>query len=63
MRVDVNGNKSWQTFTYNVPNAVENAPISKAEFDALVSRIATLEGKLIGDYAPKEVSNNVEPNG
>lgn len=63
VRVDVNGNKSWQTFTYSVPNAVENTPISKAEFDALVSRIAVLEGKLIGDYTTKEVSNNVEPNG
>lgn len=60
VRVDVNGNKSWQTFAYNVPNTVENASISKADFDALTARIAALEGKLIAD---KEVPNNVEPNG
>lgn len=60
VRVDVNGNKTWQTFVYNVPNTVENASISKADFDALAARIAALEGKLVAD---KEVPNNVEPNG
>lgn len=60
VRVDVNGNKSWQTFTYNIPNPVENTSVSKADFDALAARIAVLEGKLVAD---KEVTNNVEPNG
>lgn len=56
VRVDINGNKSWQTFSYNVPNIVENVSISKADFDALAARIAALENRL-------EVPSNVEPNG
>ena len=45
VRVDINGNKSWQTFIYNMPNAVENAPVSRADFDALIARVTVLEGK------------------
>lgn len=45
VRVDVNGNKTWQTFVYNMPSTAENAPVSRADFDALIARVAVLEGK------------------
>lgn len=56
VRVDINGNKTWQTFVYNIPNSTENVQISKSDFDALVARVAVLEGV-------KEVSDNAQPNG
>ena len=45
VRVDVNGNKTWQTFVYSIPTSPENTNISKSDFDALVARVAILEGK------------------
>lgn len=48
VRVDINGNKSWQTFPYSVPNANVNAPVNRAEFDALAAKLAELEAKLNG---------------
>lgn len=60
VRVDVNGNKTWQTFVYNMPNSTENIQISKSDFDALVARVAVLEGKNVID---KEDSNYAQPNG
>jgi hypothetical protein len=55
IRVDVNGNKTWQVFTYNVPNVSANIPVMKSDYDALVVRLEAIENKL------KEV-NKVEPN-
>ena len=55
IRIDVNGNKTWQVFTYNVPNTSANIPVMKSDYDALVARLETVENKL------KEV-NKVELN-
>ena len=60
VRVDINGNKSWQTFVYNMPNAAENAPVSRADFDALIARVTVLEGK---NTSKTEGTDNAEPNG
>ena len=49
VRVDANGNKSWQTFSYNIPTNAACAPVTREEYDALVARVAALE--------PKEVPN------
>lgn len=55
IRVDINGNKSWQIFVYNVPNPNVNVPASRADVDALTQRIEKLEQKFGG------IEN--EPNG
>ena len=55
VRVDMNGNKSWQVFTYTIPNPNANVPVNKADFDALVARFDAFEAKF------KEVGN--ESNG
>ncbi len=57
VRVDMNGNKSWQTFIYMIPNAEEQRYISKTDFDTLVARIEALERKGM------EVVNNGQSNG
>ena len=46
IRVDANGNKTWQVFTYSIPNPNVNMPVSRADFDALVVRFDALENKL-----------------
>ena len=53
VRVDINGNKSWQTFSYTMPiNNTVNAPaVTREEYDALVARVSALE--------PKEESKSV----
>lgn len=56
VRVDVNGNKSWQTFPYTVPNTAVNNTVNRAEFDALAAKLAELETKLNGGVVN-------EPNG
>lgn len=56
VRIDVNGNKTWQTFVYNVLNSTDDFQISKSDFDALVARVAKLEGVGI---VQKEDTNNV----
>lgn len=56
VRVDMNGNKTWQVFTYTVPNANANLPVMRADYDALVARLDNLEAKF------KEVNTN-EPDG
>lgn len=45
VRVDVNGNKTWQTFVYTVPGTNDPTQISREEFDTLVAKVAALEGK------------------
>lgn len=45
VRVDMNGNKTWQVFTYTVPNVNTNVPVMKPEYDALVARLEALENK------------------
>jgi hypothetical protein len=55
VRVDINGNKTWQTFTYEVPNSIENTQISKTDFEALVTRIVALENKILNE---KESTDN-----
>lgn len=55
VRVDSNGNKSWQTFPYTIPNLAQNVPVMRADFDNFVTRLEALEAKF------KEVKN--EPDG
>lgn len=59
VRVDVNGNKSWQTFTYNVAGAeiVPAGVISKEMYDLLEGRVSALE------KAHVEVPTNEQSNG
>lgn len=52
VRVDVNGNKTWQTFTYNVMGSSEPSVISREEFDKLVARVNALDVK-----SPEVVNN------
>lgn len=56
VRVDINGNKSWQIFTYSMPNVNANIPVMKSDYDVLVSRLEALEAKI-------GVTNNEQPNG
>lgn len=58
VRVDVNGNKFWQTFPYSVPNANVNAPVNRAEFDALAAKLAELETKLNGGVVNESNGQN-----
>lgn len=58
VRVDVNGNKSWQTFPYTAPNANVNAPVNRAEFDALAAKLAELESKLNGGLTNESNGQN-----
>ena len=60
VRVDTNGNKTWQTFTYNVPNSTDNPQVIRNDFDALAARVKALEDIYI---ANKEGSDNVQSNG
>ena len=60
VRVDVNGNKAWQTFTYGTPDTTGGAQIIKSDFDALVARVKALEDVYI---VGKEDSNNAQSNG
>ena len=46
VRVDVNGNKSWQTFTYAVAGSETTHDVPKEMFDNLVARIEAIENKL-----------------
>ncbi len=57
VRVDVNGNKSWQTFVYTVQGTKETQQISREEFDALAAKVSALESK------PKEVIENAKSDG
>jgi hypothetical protein len=59
VRVDANGNKSWQTFNYNLagPAPVDTGVVTKEMYDALIARISALEEK------HKEVSENAQSNG
>lgn len=45
VRVDANGNKSWQTFSYSMPANPAGVPVSREEYNALVARVAALEPK------------------
>jgi hypothetical protein len=56
VRVDMNGNKTWQVFAYSTPSVNANIPVMRADYDALVARLDNLEVKL------KEVCAN-EPDG
>lgn len=49
VRVDANGNKSWQTFSYSMPTNTAAVPVTREEYEALAARVAALE--------PKEVPN------
>lgn len=56
VRVDMNGNKSWQIFNYTIHSTNSNVPVMKSDYDALVARLEALEAKF------KEVPAN-ESNG
>lgn len=56
VRVDMNGNKSWQIFNYTIHTTNYNMPVMKSDYDALVARLEALEAKF------KEVPAN-ESNG
>lgn len=60
VRVDVNGNKVWQTFTYSTPDSTGNAQIIRSDFDALAARVKALEDIYIVN---KEGSDNAQSNG
>jgi hypothetical protein len=55
IRVDMNGNKTWQIFTYTIPNNNVNVPVMKSEYDALVARFNALEAKLNGGNTNAEL--------
>lgn len=61
VRVDINGNKTWQTFFYGQDNGntgVASSPsVTKEMYDEIIARISALEGK------HKEVSENAQSNG
>lgn len=59
VRVDADGNKSWQTFKYNLagPEPVNTNGITKEMYDEIIARISALEEK------HKEVSDNAQSNG
>ena len=48
VRVDINGNKTWQTFTYSMPDSGNNTSVSRNEFDSLMTRIMLLETHVLG---------------
>lgn len=52
VRVDVNGNKSWQTFIVSLQQYNDATHVSPADFIALCARVDALEGK------NSEVTNN-----
>ena len=54
VRVDVDGRKSWTSFTYSLPNQDENAPATKADIQMLSERIAELEKAREPKVAPKK---------
>ena len=45
VRVDMNGNKSWQVFSYCIPNPNANIPVTRADLDGVLERLAKLEAK------------------
>jgi hypothetical protein len=57
IRVDQDGRKHWQEFSYDIPKQVDNAPVVKQDLLALEERIKNIENMLF-----KEVSNE-QPNG
>ena len=56
VKIDYNGRKTWATFTFALPNPDENAPVTRADFMALVAKVTDLEAKFGGNA-------NAEPNG
>lgn len=46
VRVDMNGNKSWQTFTFTVPNNDEDLPVRKSDLAVFDERLKVLEDKI-----------------
>ena len=46
VRVDMNGNKSWQTFAFTVPNNNEDLPVRKSDLAAFDERLKALEDKI-----------------
>lgn len=60
VRVDVNGNKTWQTFVYNIPNSTENMPVTRGDFDTLVAKVTAIENKIATE---KELTEDAKSNG
>lgn len=56
VKVDYEGRKTWATFVFTVPNPMENAPVTRADFSALVAKVNDIEAKLGGNI-------NAEPTG
>lgn len=54
VKVDFDGKKSWGEFPILVPNQSDNIPATKADIEALASRISALEAK----SEPVEVVEN-----
>lgn len=56
VKVDYDGRKTWATFVFALPNPDEGAPVTRADFTALVAKVQEIETKLGG-------TNNAELNG
>lgn len=58
VKVDMDGRKTWAQFNYSTPDPNANVPATKADIDALASRLSKLEAR----NGNMEVTN-VEFNG
>lgn len=58
VKVDMEGRKTWFTFSYTAPNPDASTPATKADLSALVARLEVLEQKFV-----TEVPQNGESNG
>ena len=45
VKVDFDGKKSWGEFPIIVPNQMDITPVSRSDFQALLTRVEQLEGK------------------
>ena len=48
VKVDYEGRKTWATFIFSLPNPMENTPVTRADFSALVEKVNALEAKIGG---------------
>lgn len=61
VKVDTEGRKMWQSFSYNMPDPDATAPAFKSDLTGIMERIARLEA-LLKNTGKTEVEN-VESNG